>query len=327
MASRTSSLDPLERLMAKFDITGQEGVVPKKVEAPELPLPISHNFEQTRSKPHATEIRRTSSMTRRPSRPQTHRQQLKHALTLNAAHVITHDYLMLSQPLAEGLLLMDRTERKLKLIHSLGELQPLHKYTTEYGNTLARHKKHKALLAGSIEIDVTTDEADFDKQLEKSAMEGSTGHLQLAQRQATYRAFTSYTGSASEAGDMSDTASAYGAMSEYNPRGSMESVEISNERLQENTALRRIEQLTTRLAEMESWFASVKSEAASDRKMREQASFRLETLQQRVERQQEELSKQIAENKMLRARLDELRHAEPDPVGHARPAPMRAFGR
>eukprot|EP00965_Chrysotila_dentata_P112322 3713269-Pleurochrysis_carterae.AAC.4 len=34
-------------------------------------------------------------------RPQTHRQQLKHALTLNAAHVITHDYLMLSQPLAE----------------------------------------------------------------------------------------------------------------------------------------------------------------------------------------------------------------------------------
>eukprot|EP00965_Chrysotila_dentata_P112321 3713269-Pleurochrysis_carterae.AAC.3 len=53
---------------AKFDITGQEGVVPKKVEAPELPLPISHNFEQTRSKPHATEIRRTSSMTRRPSR-------------------------------------------------------------------------------------------------------------------------------------------------------------------------------------------------------------------------------------------------------------------
>jgi hypothetical protein len=88
----------------------------------------------------------------------THNQQLKHALTINAAHVITHDYLTLSQPLSEGLLLMDRTERKLKLIHSLGALQPLHNYTTEYGNSLVRYAKHKALLAGSIEVDVPTDQ-------------------------------------------------------------------------------------------------------------------------------------------------------------------------
>ena len=51
---------------------------------------------------------------------------------------------------AEGLLLMDRTDRKLKLIHSLGDLQPLHNYTTEYGNSLVRHvynNKHALALA------------------------------------------------------------------------------------------------------------------------------------------------------------------------------------
>ena len=54
---------------------------------------------------------------------------------------------------------MDRTDRKLKLIHSLGELQPLHRYTTEYGNVLQRQSRHKAVLAGTIELEVETDEA------------------------------------------------------------------------------------------------------------------------------------------------------------------------
>ena len=53
---------------------------------------------------------------------------------------------------------MDRTERKLKLVHSLGELQPLHHYTTDHGNTLTRPSRHKALLGGAIEIDVHSDE-------------------------------------------------------------------------------------------------------------------------------------------------------------------------
>lgn len=117
----------------------------------------------------------------------TKQQQQKHAMTVHAAHVITTDYVALSQPLAEvrrsclpvplpmhtprhaaatalrlsstvgfpaarqhvqspragprvpqGILLMDRTDRKLKLIHSLGELLPNHSYTTEYGNVITR---------------------------------------------------------------------------------------------------------------------------------------------------------------------------------------------
>ena len=98
---------------------------------------------------------------------------------------------------------MDRTEHKLRLVHSLGELQPMHNYTTEvprqraarartqtraasarrhpcpvrralahaaptarppaqYGNSLTRPSKHKALLAGAIEIRVAKDEVRTD---------------------------------------------------------------------------------------------------------------------------------------------------------------------
>lgn len=157
-------MDPLERLMAKFDITGQQGPaatlrgpasssaagsVPSVPDCPPSPTPSTASDARV-----ANGIRTQGSRRRLP----THNQQLKHALTINAAHVITHDYLTLSQPLSEGLLLMDCTDRKLKLIHSLGALQPLHNYTTEYGNSLIRHAKHKALLAGSIEVDVPTDE-------------------------------------------------------------------------------------------------------------------------------------------------------------------------
>lgn len=150
--------------MAKFDITGQQGPAasvqgsasssavgsaPSGPDRPPSPTPSTASEARMPNGTRAHGIRR---------RLPTHNQQLKHALTINAAHVITHDYLTLSQPLSEGLLLMDRTDRKLKLIHSLGALQPLHNYTTEYGNSLIRHAKHKALLAGSIEVDVPTDE-------------------------------------------------------------------------------------------------------------------------------------------------------------------------
>ena len=70
------------------------------------------------------------------------KQQVKHAMTVQSAHVVTTDYAALSQlgSLDEGLLLHDRTDRKLKLIHSLGELEPLHTYTTEYGTQVVERK-------------------------------------------------------------------------------------------------------------------------------------------------------------------------------------------
>jgi hypothetical protein len=88
-------------------------------------------------------------------------------MTVQSAHMITTDYITLSQPLTDGILLHDRTERRLKLIHSLGELQPMHTYTTEYGNVLERPAKHKCVLAGSVELEVTTDEADFDSAMRR----------------------------------------------------------------------------------------------------------------------------------------------------------------
>ena len=103
------------------------------------------------------------------TRPPNKKQQIKQALALQSAHIITSDFQMLSQPLDNGILLMDRTERKLKLVKSLGELLPQHQYTTEYGNVLERTSKHKVLLAGSIELDVTTDEARFDEVLQQLA--------------------------------------------------------------------------------------------------------------------------------------------------------------
>uniref|UniRef100_A0A7S0NU94 Uncharacterized protein n=1 Tax=Calcidiscus leptoporus TaxID=127549 RepID=A0A7S0NU94_9EUKA len=315
--------DPLERLMAKFDITGQEGpgsALPKPETALQSPAD-DFDVQATAAPPASTQVKRAQSLTRRP-RP-THRQQLKHALTVNAAHVITHDYLTLSQPLSEGLLLMDRTERKLKLIHSLGELAPLHSYTTEYGNTLTRHKKHKALLAGSIELDVATDEADFDKQLERAALQdGAT--LQLAHRQATYRAFSAYSSDQSLYGDeASDSASAVCGGASSAP-GRVESAS-TGERLKEANAVARLEKLTARLGEMEEWFASVKAEASSDRQMREQATARLSLLQERIDRLQEQLLYQTAENKQLRVRLAELQNAEPETLmGRAQPMPLRA---
>jgi len=152
-------MDPLERLMQKFDITGQQGSSSNAAAPAPSPTAAEASDE-------ASYMRTSSASDLRPAhvgrggrrRLPSHKQQLKHAHTINAAHVITHDYLTLSQPLSEGLLLMDRTDRKLKLIHSLGDLQPLHHYTTEYGNSLVRHAKYKAVLAGSIEVEVPTDE-------------------------------------------------------------------------------------------------------------------------------------------------------------------------
>ena len=96
-------------------------------------------------------------------------------MTVQSAHMITTDYITLSEPLTDGILLHDRTERRLKLIHSLGELQPMHTYTTEYGNVLERPAKHKCVLAGSVELEVTTDEADFDSAMGRLALSAGGG--------------------------------------------------------------------------------------------------------------------------------------------------------
>ena len=56
-------------------------------------------------------------------------------------------------------MLMDRSERRLVMVRSLGELLPLRTYNTEYGNILCRVSKHKARLANMIEVDVASDEA------------------------------------------------------------------------------------------------------------------------------------------------------------------------
>jgi hypothetical protein len=114
-------MDPLERLMAKFDITGQSA--PMQHAPPHVAQESSaHSLQGSARAPDrpdadaarcggpATNLSRTQSLSGRGARHRmpSHRDQLKHALKLNAAHVITHDYLTLSQPLSEGMLLMDR---------------------------------------------------------------------------------------------------------------------------------------------------------------------------------------------------------------------------
>ena len=208
---------------------------------------------------------------------------------------------------------MDRTDKKLKMIHSLGELQPLHSYTTEYGNPLVRPSKHKAILAGSIDIEVMTDEIEFDRQLEELALRPSASkQLQLEQRQAAYRAFIACESESASAvsEDRNDESVAISATASENG--------MVGDRVEEAKALERLERLTARLEEMEAWFESVQAEATSERQIREQATARLNLVQERLERLQEQLSAQSAENQLLRARLNELRDVDPDRNGRFR---------
>ena len=62
-------------------------------------------------------------------------------------------------------------------------------------------------------------------------------------------------------------------------------------------ALERLQRLTARLEEMEAWFDSVKAEAASERRIREQATTRLGLMQERLDRLKEQVAAQSAENK------------------------------
>jgi len=297
--------------MAKFDITGQGTILDM-----ERRNSRSHSF----SKDTPPEVNTAPAPSEEPAHPHrkrapNHKQQLKHALTVNAAHVITIDYLTLSQPLSEGILLMDRTEKKLKLIHSLGELQPLHRYTTEYGNVLERVSKHRAVLAGSIELEIDTDQAHFDDVLGAASLDPNSSaarrSLHAPERMAAYQAFTSKKSSS--------------AMPIPNADEDAASVMEETGRLQEAEAMRRIAALVSRMAEMEDWFKSVKAEAASERSMREMANVRLQVTQERLERMQEQLTALQKENKSLRERLVDVQLADKVQPGTSARAGTLAF--
>jgi len=289
----------MEKMMAKFDITGQGTILDVGTRPRGRTPPVVKTPPARAAAPEGAPADEAPSRSGRQRVPN-HKQQLKHALTVNAAHVITIDYLTLSQPLSEGLLLMDRTEKKLKLVHSLGELQPLHRYTTEYGNVLERISKHRAVLAGSIDLEVETDEANFDEAMGQMSLNphasGSTHRtLHTPERMATYAAFASKK-----------------IAQQPLPNEDDDGVTVIEEtgRLQEAEAMRRIATLVSRMAEMEDWFKSVKAEAASERNMRETATARLQLAQERLERMQEQLSALRDENLSLRERLVDVQLAD-----------------
>ena len=272
------------------------------------------------------------------------KQQMKHAMTVQSAHMITTDYITLSQPLSEGLLLNDRTDRKLKLIHSLGELQPMHTYTTEYGNVLVRPTKYKAVLADSIELDIDSDEADFDAAMGRLALaadgrkEAPSDGMKMASyaaindgwsREAAAAADGGY-GGAEQAyacnghgsngdGHCSSSSSSHYQHNRNGAGGGAHggalgcngaSVDVASaERLREEEALQRIAGLMDRLREMEEWFAGVKAEAERERRMREQSSARLTLMAERVDLLHSQLVATQKENKMLRQRVADLSEA------------------
>ena len=266
-SARMKPLDPLEALMSKFDITGQTLAPP--------PLPVRQDQSAPASLPgkrltasgseaaspaaaapaSAPAAATAAHHTKRPGRVPDVKQQLKHALTVNAAHVITHDFMTLSQPLSEGIMLMDRSERRLVMVRSLGELLPLRSYNTEYGNTLERVSKHKARLAGVIELDVPTDEVDWDVTLGRIALSaeaqggGGTGHPQDAERMATYKAFVA-----------SGSSAAAGATTSAAAGGALNGEALSGPRLREKEAVDKMQALQMRMSEIGAPHAATASE-------------------------------------------------------------------
>ena len=72
------------------------------------------------------------------------------------------------------------------------------------------------------------------------------------------------------------------------------------------------------MSELEEWCDAAKAEAAQERQMREQASRRLEFVQERFERMQAQVMQMRAENDELRRRVHDLQNAEPEHEGMAR---------
>lgn len=217
---------------------------------------------------------------------------------------------------------MDRTARKLKLIHSLGELLPGHNYTTEYGNVLTRTRKHKALLAGSIELDVLADEADWDNAHRQMALDTDAhGAPSTPTRLATYAAFKSQ-GKAAAAAEAAGPDAANGHGGGSNGHGANHhqgkgggSGDFDAEAFGEAEALQRVAALVERMAEIEGWFTGVKAEAEAERRMREQSNARLELSLERLDRAQAELSALRHENEQLKRRLQGVVHAQIEELG------------
>ena len=90
--------DPLENLMSRFDITGQTLALQRNGPLPESASSAANDHEV---EPEPLRPPRSASRRLLPSSKPSAHKQLKHALSVNAAHVITHDDLMLSQPLSE----------------------------------------------------------------------------------------------------------------------------------------------------------------------------------------------------------------------------------
>jgi hypothetical protein len=185
---------------------------------------------------------------------------------------------------------------------------------------------------------------DFDAQLERATRErDAAGGVKLSHKQAAYRAFASCEAEDSFEGDVSGEASSgvpaetvlvrralrVRGMHAPNHAQAMPRRDVTDavllafccwhyvftqagEKLEEVEALGRLQHLASRLTEMEAWFDSVKAEAASERKIREQATARLQIMQERLERLQEQVRAQADENKLLRSRLTELRDAKPE---------------
>ena len=275
--------------------------------------------------PEADSTTRRANTERKPVRNK--KQQLKHAMTVQSAHMITTDYVALSQlgTLSEGLLLNDRTERKLKLIHSLGELMPMHQYTTEYGNTVERPSKYKAVLAGEIEIDVESDEIDFDAEMGKLALGASdsggnalkSATVPLSMKMSSYAAFASGGAAGRRRRRLAATAAATSAPSTPTARTQRRG-DGRDERGGGGGAdaggggHAAIASLVERVQDMQGWFDGVRAEAERERSLREQTSARLSLMQERVELLYNQMAELQWENKQLKQRLADVGAAVDD---------------
>eukprot|EP00304_Pavlova_gyrans_P006494 CAMPEP_0206035130 /NCGR_PEP_ID=MMETSP1466-20131121/1868_1 /ASSEMBLY_ACC=CAM_ASM_001126 /TAXON_ID=44452 /ORGANISM="Pavlova gyrans, Strain CCMP608" /LENGTH=354 /DNA_ID=CAMNT_0053409479 /DNA_START=52 /DNA_END=1112 /DNA_ORIENTATION=- len=116
-----------------------------------------------------------------PAAPPSTADQVKQALRVNAAHVITSDYVALTGDLSRGVMLTDRSDHRLKLFRSLAYLEPGRTYVTEFGNTLQRTRADLAVLAGSIEIHISP-AADFDFAAAVRALDQEASARERAER-------------------------------------------------------------------------------------------------------------------------------------------------
>ena len=275
--------------VTSFDITGQGtclGSVPSAASAPSTPVTTKMSNKQ--QKEAALAGAKTASQ--RPDK----KQQMKHALKVQSAPMITTDYVALSQPLVDGILLMDRTDRKLKLIKSLGELQPRHTYTTEYGNTLERTTKYKvarrldrarrehrrgrlrrgaakARARRGVEHGRAAHHSDADGRVRRDG-ERAPPPVQRTPRAPTATATaTAVADTAAAAAAAAATAAGTRPTNRTDSPLRAISMKRARRRRSRRRRLQRLEALSERMAEMTSWFEGVKAEAERERRMREQA--------------------------------------------------------